>query len=383
MIKKIAIVTAGGHISGYHQAMLSISETLEDEAPGEFELVGANFGFKGLEKRKYIPVRREDIDVDRAGSLTGSDRKIADLGKVIDSVRKNGIYAIIVMGGDNHLGEAAKMAKEGINVVGFSRTMDGDLSSGVTIGYESAVAVGAQRTREHHNTAMTYSRVFYVPIFGRNTDWTVVGVTAYGGGDRGLPCEQEYSWNELWGKIDDSLDSNEERYGVRFAVVVSSEGVKIKEMKGIPREHTFNDAHKQEKLRPEWVGMELERLTKESGMDACFQAHTYDMRDAPPTETEKHLSGMGGKECARMVLDGDFGKAIVFAPDGAFYKVGRAPLEEVKVQRALKPEGYFDYKELRPTQKFIDDYGRLFHTTLGDAPIKDELVYRNMLHRRR
>jgi 6-phosphofructokinase 1 len=385
MSDKIVVVTAGGPISCFHAGMKRMHEVLETEAPGKFELYGARGGLEGLIKGVFEPVCYEDLEEDRAGSLIGADRDIANAEKIVDVVKANDIYAVVMMGGDNHLGEAKKVYEEtGVNIIGYPKTMDNDLShTDVALGYETAVTVGVRWTRLHHNTAMsvrtniTIGRVFYVGLFGRDSDWVLSGVTMWGCGDRGIVGEQKYDWDYVWRKINASLDENEDNYGIRFAVVPYSEGAQIKGIE-IPPEHRYSDMH-EIKLQPEWVGMELVRLTKDSGMPASFESHTYSMRDAPPTETDKRLSRMAGEECIRMILDRDFGKSVVFKAKGDFYTVSREGLARVAVKRRLKPTGYFDYDELRPNPSFAEAYCNLFRASLGEPVAKEELIYKNML----
>ena len=384
MKPKIVLVTAGGHISCFHAAMKRMHEVLEEKANGKFELCGAMGGIIGLIEGDIIPIHYEDIEEDRAGSLIGCDRKIVDCGKIVDVVKQKNIHAIIMMGGDNHLGEASKLYnhdKIKLPIVGYPKTMDFDLSSFITLGYETAVTISSLRTREHHNSALTSGRVFYVGLFGRDTDWTLCGVTGYGGGDRGIPGEQEYKWNDIWARIRESLKENKERFGKEFAVVPYVESVRIAEIMNPPKEHLKYDEHKQIKFLPEWVGMELVRLTEKLGNNASFQVHSYDMRDSNPTETDKKLSQMAGEECMEMILAGDFGKAVCFKPLGNFYRTSRGELADVAKKRFLKPTGYFDYKNLVVDASFYKDYGDLFRQSLGFPPSKCSLVYRNMLRK--
>ncbi len=378
MASKIVLVTAGGHISGFHAAMKSMHNKLR-EKKSKLELWGAKGGLEGLNRGNLIPVRYEDIDEDRAGSMTGADRNHADISKIIEVSKKKNVYAIVMMAGDNHLGEADELFKAKVNIVGYPKTIDGDLSSLVTLGYDTAVSIGARATRYHHNSAITNREIFYVGLFGRDTDWVPCAVSAYGGADRTIPCGKGYEWEEIWQKVDASARKNKEKYGVKFAVVPFSEGAKIKEIKQMPEELYERDVHGEVKLKPEWIAMQLELLTKKSGGKARSQVYTYSMRDSPPTETDKMLSAMAGEECIEMILDGDFGKCVVFEKERNFYKTGRSPLREVKKKRTLLGTGYFDYNKLKATKKFIDDYADLFRNSLGGVPSKDSLVYRNMV----
>lgn len=386
MAEKIVLVTAGGHIASFHAAMKGMHSFLEEKAKERFELWGARGGVRGILDNEFIPVRSKDVEIYRAGSLIGADRKrvwASEMEKVILSVgggNSNGVYAVVMMGGDNHLNEAANWREAGVNIIGYPKTMDGDLSSLISLGWETAVTVGATQTRLHHHTALTNRRVFYVGLFGRNTDWTLCGVTMYGGGDIGIPCEQSYTWDFVWERISDSLKANKAKYGIEFAVVPYSEGARIEEMLDLPVSHQSEDDYGLSKLQPEWIGLELVRLTKKCGKNAAFQAHTYDMRDSPPTESDKRLSWMAGEECMSMILENDFGKCVVFEPNGyGFYKTSRAPLREVAVQKRLKPTGFFDYGLLRPNKSFMSFYGDLFRGSFSKPPRKDDLVYLNMI----
>jgi len=376
--RKIVLVTAGGHVSNFHASMKEMRRYSEKRNIG-LDFLGARGGLTGLINGKFQEIFDVDIDENRAGSLIGCDREIADTGKIIDVVKTNNIYTIIMMGGDNHLGEGVRLSKAGVRVIGWPKTMDGDLSSGVTLGWDTAVTVGVRQTRKHFNSAMTNGRIFYVGLFGRNTDWVPAAVSLYGGAQRCIPCEQEYEWEQVFDKISQDSKENYEKFGKNFAVVNFSEGARIRGMNPPPKGHCDLDKHGQPKLQPEWVGLELVRLTKKGGKKACFECYTYSMRDEPPTKTDIALARMSGRECMKMVLDEDFGKSVVFVPEGDFYKASRALLEEVAVQKKMRDTDYFDYNELRTRDCFDDDFGRLFRGSLGEPPRIENLAYKNML----
>lgn len=386
MKEKIVLVTAGGHISCFHAAMKEMHETLEKK-DSRLELFGAWGGLKGLIKGNFKKIYHGDLEEDRAGSLIIADRehlkkeREKKIREIVEVIKKNNVYAIVMMGGDDHLKDADELHKAGVRVVGYPKTMDGDLSSLISLGWHTAVTIGAKQTRLHYNTAITRKKIFYVGLFGRDTDWVPCAVSVYGGADRCIPCEpseKKYDWDFIWNKIETSLNENKKNYGIEFAVVPYSEGTKINKILNPPGEVSY-DLAGNPKLQPEWIGMELVRLTEDKGKSTAFQAHTYELRDSPPTETDKKLSKMAGRECIEMILGGDFGKSVVFVPEDNFYKTSRAELEKVARKRKIKGTGFFDYTELRTTQKFVEAYGNLFRDSLGEPPKKDSLVYKNML----
>lgn len=379
MPEKIVCVTAGGHISSFHAAFKAMHETLDKKASGRFELCGAWGGLEGLAKGDIRPIKPEHIEENRAGSLIGADRNIIETDRISRAIRENDVQAVIMMGGDNHMKEGDKLHDLGVKVVGYPKTMDGDLSSFITLGWDTAVYVGATKAREHHHTAMTSRRIFYVGLFGRNTDWIVTCVGVYGGADRCIPCEKPYHWQEIFERIKVSVNENEQMFGIPFAVVPYSEGAKIWEFKDTPHQYQDTDVHGLPKLQPELIGLELVRLTKGAGYAAAFEAHTYSMRDSPPTEADKTLSRMAGEECINMILENDFGKSVVFEPEADFFAVHRKLMQDVAVQRKVSETDFFDYEILKPTKSFVDTYGNLFNRSLGKPPQKEELVYKNLL----
>ncbi|MFX0099399.1 MAG: 6-phosphofructokinase [Candidatus Hodarchaeota archaeon] len=376
-MKKIVIVTAGGHISAFHAGMKGMADKIEKEGKiGEYELYGAIAGIGGLMKGDIKKLNPDHLEPDRGGSLFGSDRSHGDPETIEKIIKSEDIHAIIMMGGDNHLGEAYKLFYEKkIPIVGYPKTMDGDLSAYLSLGWHTAVSVAARMIREHHHSAMTNRRVFYVGLFGRNTDWVPCAAGLYGGADLVIPCEEIYEWDNVIEKIKSAVAKNEDRYDRKFAVVAYSEGAKIKGLETPPGKVDY-DAHGLPKLKPEWVGLELVRKTSKAGLSSCFESHTYSMRDGPPTEVDKKLSYMAGEELVQMIFDEDYGKGISFVPKaGGFFDVNRVWLKELAVQKFMKPTGYFDYEKMLPTSKFQEDYEHLF----GKPPNKDDLVYKNLL----
>jgi len=376
MAQKIVLVTAGGHISSFHAAFAGMDDHIEDHAFGKFELYAAKGGIEGLEKGDLMPVHTRHIDVHRAGSSAGSDRKHVNPEKVAGVTQKHDIYAIVIMGGDNHLKEGDTLDDIGVRVVGYPKTMGGDISSYVSCGYPTAVAVGAKRASEHYNTAITAQRVFYHGLFGRDTDWVLAGVAAGCCASVAIPSEADLKWTDLIELIKQNVDDNESRFGVPFALVPFSEGANIAGLLDPPDVYISEDDQGEKKLQPEWIGMELVRNTRAAGLSAAMQCHTYDLRDGPPTKIDASLSYRAGRECIQMILEQDFGKAAYFeTPQGREIPIARAQLEIVGKKKPMQGTGYFDYDNLRPTPAFSMDYARLFPT----PPKMEDLVYLNML----
>ena len=95
-MEKIILVTAGGHISSFHAGMKKMYKRLEQKAPGKFELFGSIGGLSGLIKGDLTTIKYDELEENRAGSIIGADRKIADITRISDVISSENIYAINV-----------------------------------------------------------------------------------------------------------------------------------------------------------------------------------------------------------------------------------------------------------------------------------------------
>ncbi len=378
-------MTAGGHVSTFHAGMRGAYDLLHQD----YDLVGARGGVSGLLQGSFAPLDPSHLEIDRAGSMFGADRTNLGDKKDPDVLRRNtekihrivaehGIEALIMMGGDNHLGEAAKLYASGIKIVGWPKTMDGNLASDVSSGWITAVSVGAEQTLLHHHTAMTNERVFYVGLFGRDTDWVPVGVSAFGHADLCIPCERSYKWEYVANLIIETVKRNKDSYGINFAVIPFSEGASIDGL-ALPDASTVaKDAHGNPKLSPERMGLELVGMTDALGYKASVQVHSYSLRDAPPRDIDSRLAKVAGEETARLILHRRFGLGIRFTltNNGSLFTTQAVPLEQLARQRSVSDTGFFNYDTLQPTPAFSEFYGPLFSQAMELTPHKP--VYRNM-----
>jgi 6-phosphofructokinase 1 len=394
MKEKIALITAGGHVSNFHASMLQMARSLKFSSAlsDKLELAGAVGGFQGFMEEKFAPAEELYINPEFPGSMFGSDRNnpsADDIARFPEIMRRNRIHSVIMMGGDNHLGVASKIHKQtGSRIIGWPKTMDGDLSSGVTLGYETAVSVAAFNVRNSHLDAFTNGTVCFTGLFGRDTDWVACGAGLCGGADLVIPCERKYSWKDIAPKIKAKMEENRDKYGRSMAVVPFSERIRIEEIPPVPERYAKTDAHGQQKIRAALTGYELEKLAQESGIKASSEVFERILRNSPPSTMDTLLAKIAGEECIKMIEDGDFGKSVAFEPNGKSgypYKPVRKPLEKVAVKRFVSGTGYFDYDAMQPTQKFADDYGKLFELSLtkfgGRIPRRSELIPLNLAKR--
>ena len=78
----------------------------------------------------------------------------------------------MVIGGDDTLGVACKLSKDGVKVVGIPKTIDNDLmGTDYCLGFETALEVITDIVDKLRTTAGSHHRVFVVETMGRSTGW--------------------------------------------------------------------------------------------------------------------------------------------------------------------------------------------------------------------
>jgi len=382
MAKRIAVLTGGGHIASFHAGMYGIVKKATELG---YEVIGFRFGYRGIGTREYIPLKLEDIEPDKAGSILGSSRDDIDPDTVEQAMRELDLSGLIVMGGNDHLSVASALAEAGLRVVGWPKTMDNDLSvTYCTLGYITAALKAAQTVRETHYDALTNQRVHIITLFGRNTDWVVAAAAAWGQADMLIPGEKMktpegergYTIEEILERAEIVYQDNGKRYGTKFAVVAVAEGAQVG---GIDShlDPTDIDKHGNIKIEPMKLALILKSSFKKAfgkkipvGIDTL----SYGMRNCPPTPLDKQLSEAAGIKCVELIDQDNVGQSAILVQQGDRVEIGSAPLKEVCVQRFMSPMNFIDYDKMVTRNTLIDYYRPIF----GEPPRKQDILYRNL-----
>ena len=186
-IERIGVITSGGDCGGLNAVIKGIAR--EAYALGIESVVIPN-GYAGLynlvdlEEVTLLNAERVSrIEASLAGSEAGHSRvkisKIADPNKyerIKDGLKKFGIDALIISGGDDTGSVVIDLTSQGIPCIHVPKTMDLDLQP-YSVGGDSAVNRIANFTRDIKTTGMSHNRILVIEVFGR-----YVGHTAFRGG---------------------------------------------------------------------------------------------------------------------------------------------------------------------------------------------------------
>jgi phosphofructokinase-like protein len=329
-VPTVGLVTAGGDCPGTNAAIRGVVARLD--AAG-WKVIGVEKGWKGLMEGKTRPLTRDSVRgiIGRGGTILGSSRLDPYVhGNGYESIRPTveaaGIDSLVVIGGDGSLRSAAKLAEEGLKVVGIPKTIDNDIGgTDVTFGFHTAVQVVTDAIDRLTTTAEAHDRIMVVETMGRTAGWIAAYAGIAGGAEIIVVPEIPYDIEEIAERIRARHDA-----GRTYSLVVVAEG--------IPTERGFVtsgiDAFGFERLggAGEVVAKELERLT---GYEARTVTLGHLQRGGSPTAFDRVLATRMGLHAAELTLQG---KSSVMVAVRGTRMTDVDILEACNEPRPLEPE---------------------------------------------
>ena len=174
---RIGVLTGGGDCPGLNAVIRAVVRKGVEVYGDEF--VGFRDGWRGPLEGDVMPL---DVAAVRGilplgGTILGSSRTnpystTDGERRVLDTVTRLGIEGLVVIGGEDTLGVATKLAAPGLPVVGVPKTIDNDLgATDYTFGFDTAVMIATEAIDRLHTTAESHHRVLIVEVMGRHAGW--------------------------------------------------------------------------------------------------------------------------------------------------------------------------------------------------------------------
>lgn len=307
-MKKIGILTGGGDCPGLNPVIRAVVRKAYEDA---IEAVGIKNGWKGLIENDFMELDLKTVSgiLPRGGTILGTSRtnpyKVKeDVEKVKYNYSKLGLEALIVIGGEDTLGVAAKLYKEGLKIVGVPKTIDNDLScTDYTFGFDTAVNIATEAIDRLHTTAESHHRIIVCEVMGRHAGWIAVHAGLAGGADLILIPEIPIDINE----VTEVLKKRRER-GKTFSIIVVAEGAKFKEGQIVTQEEKL-DAFGHVRLGG--IGQALSGLIEEkTGFETRVTVLGHIQRGGSPTAFDRVLGTRFGVEAVNLVKNGKFGYMV-------------------------------------------------------------------------
>ena len=173
MVRKIGVLTSGGDAPGMNAAIRSVTRIALNNG---IEVVGVHNGYKGLLDETFEPLSRTSVSdiMDRGGTILGSARlpefreeEVQDA--CIRNLKRAGIEALVVIGGDGSYRGGLSLTRKGINCIGLPGTIDNDIpGTDFTIGFDTALQTCVENVDKLRDTSSSHHRCSIVEVMGNH-----------------------------------------------------------------------------------------------------------------------------------------------------------------------------------------------------------------------
>lgn len=202
-IKCIGILTSGGDAPGMNAAIRAVTRSAIYNG---FKVKGIYRGYEGLVKNEIQEFQTQNVSniIQQGGTIlktarskefkTPEGRQIA-----YENMQKEGIDALVVIGGDGSLTGARIFGEEfNIPCVGLPGTIDNDLyGTDTTIGYDTAMNTIIECVDKIRDTATSHDRLFFVEVMGRDAGFLALNSAIASGAEAAIIPEDRTDADQL------------------------------------------------------------------------------------------------------------------------------------------------------------------------------------------
>ena len=376
----LAILTGGGDVPGLNPAIRAITIRARREG---YRVLGIRRGWAGLVE----VVRDKKADnsacllelttdlVNRAGRTGGTflhtsrtrpshlpkpllpehlrDRYPEEVNDVTEAVLEAidflGIDYLIPIGGDDTLSYGQRLHDEGVKVVAIPKTMDNDVpGTDYCIGFSTCVTRTIELAHKLRTTAGSHERFLVIEVFGRYAGYTALLPTMAGAADRCVIPEHPFDIDRLT----ELLCEDREHHPSRYAVVLVSEGARMKDHDNMIFEGAETDQYGHRKLGGigDLISRELKarspKFNRGQRINVVNQRLGYLVRCGEPDAIDSIVPMAYGNLALDLVLSGTSGRLVVLR-NGIY---DSAPIDVVGGRKkAVDVAKYYDVERLHPS----------------------------------
>lgn len=202
-IKCIGILTSGGDAPGMNAAIRVVTRSAIYNG---LTVKGIYRGYKGLITGEIQEFKSQNVSniIQLGGTIlktarcqefkTPEGRKIA-----YETMQREGIDALVVIGGDGSLTGARLLAQEyDVPCIGLPGTIDNDLyGTDTTIGYDTALNTILDAVDKIRDTATSHERLFFVEVMGRDAGFLALNGAIAAGAEAAIIPEYNTEVDQL------------------------------------------------------------------------------------------------------------------------------------------------------------------------------------------
>lgn len=224
-VNKIAVLTSGGDAPGMNASIRAVVRTCSYH---DVEVLGIYRGFQGMIEDDFVELNARSVRniINKGGTFLKSARSEGFRTKegrenAYNNLTKNGVEALVVIGGDGTFTGALSFSQEfGFPVMGIPGTIDNDIYGTThTIGYDTALNTVVDAIDKIRDTASSHNRMFFVEVMGRDSGFIALNSGIGGGAERIIIPEKNIPAEVLLEDIDRG-----KRRGKTSNIIVVAEG---------------------------------------------------------------------------------------------------------------------------------------------------------------
>ena len=202
-IKTIGILTSGGDAPGMNAAIRAVTRSAIYNG---WRVMGIYRGWQGLIDNEIVEFTSSSVSntIQRGGTILKTARSkefltVEGREKAFSNIRKHGIDALVVIGGNGSLSGAQELASEhDIPVIGLPGTIDNDLyGTDSTIGYDTALNTIMDCVDKIRDTANSHDRIFFVEVMGRDAGFLAQNSAIAAGAEAAIIPEGQTDVDQL------------------------------------------------------------------------------------------------------------------------------------------------------------------------------------------
>lgn len=202
-IKCVGILTSGGDAPGMNAAIRSVTRSAICNG---FKVKVIYRGYDGLINDEIKRFTTEDVSniIQTGGTILRTARSkefetAAGRKKAFETLKKEAIDALVVIGGNGSLTGAMIFAEEyDIPCIGLPGTIDNDLyGTDSTIGYDTTLNTITQCVDKIRDTATSHERIFFVEVMGRDAGFLAQNSAIAAGAEAAIIPEDSTGSDQL------------------------------------------------------------------------------------------------------------------------------------------------------------------------------------------
>ncbi|OGP92926.1 MAG: hypothetical protein A2156_10230 [Deltaproteobacteria bacterium RBG_16_48_10] len=357
--KRIGILTGGGDCAGLNPAIkwvvkTALDDRLQRSRKIQYEVVGIRDGWKGLihpdadeeaPGSRIVILNEEMVRTwDRHGGTNlGTSRTNPYDSKnnrsaiVLNNIERLDLDFLVAIGGEDTLGVAHRLSREGVKVVGIPKTIDKDLSgTDYTLGFETALNVITEEIDRLRTTAGSHRRIFVVETMGRHAGWLALEGGESSGAYIILIPEYDFDLERV-----NELVLEGRRKGARYDIIVVAEGGKPSGASLIAKDETVDSfGHKTLGGIGDYLAKEISQATQ---IETRSITLSHLQRGGVPCAYDRRMGRYFGIAAVDLIVGEDFGMMVS-------YRNGR--ITAVSLEEAIGRLNLVDVKTQYDTERY-------------------------------